>query len=169
MFQNPTSAIDRSRASSRPVCTQPPLDSIRGTPGAVPSGTLRPVDRHLLTLLREHEVLTTNQLVRLTRMPERTVQHRLGVLYSAGLVNRHRPHAAIGTFPYHVWLTPFGAAAIGTEPPRPWGDELSGLRTGAALSDLWLGLLDHGPATGLVVTDWRRRSAGLTYADRGHR
>lgn len=44
-------------------------------------------------------------------MPERTVQHRLGVLYGTGLVNRHRPQAAIGTCPYHVWLTPFGAAA----------------------------------------------------------
>ncbi len=165
MFQNPTSAHDRSRAPLRPTPVHPPLDSIRGTPGAVPTGTLRPVDRHLLTLLREHEALTTSQLVRLTGMPERTVQHRLGVLYSAGLVNRHRPQAAIGTCPYHVWLTPFGAAAVGTEPPRAWSEDLSGLRTGAALSDLWLGLLDHGPAIGLVVTAWHRFRPGVRYVD----
>lgn len=99
-------------------------------------------------------------------MPERIVQHRLGVLHSAGLVNRHRPRATVGTCPYHVWLTPFGAAAIGTEPPRPRSEGLSGLRTGAALSDLWLGLLDHGPAIGLVVTEWHRLRLGVRHVDR---
>lgn len=165
MFQNPTSAIGWTRASARPTCVQPPLDSIPGTPRATPSTTLWAADRHLLGLLREHEVLTTNHLVRLTGMPERTVQHRLGVLYRTGLVNRHRPQATVGTCPYHVWLTPFGADAIGAELPRPWSEDLSGLRTGAALSDLWLGLLDHGPAIGLVVTDWHRLRAGVTYVD----
>ena len=119
----------------------------------------------MLTLLDEHQVLTSSQLVQLTGMPERTLQHRLGVLNSTGLVNRYRPRAANGTCPYHVWLTPFGAAAIGTEPPRPWCEDLSGLRTGAALSDLWLGLLDHGPAIVLVVTAWHRFRPGVRYVD----
>ena len=166
MFENPTSATDRSRAPSRPICLQPPLDTIPGSSGAIPPGTLRAADRHLLALLGEHEVLTSSQLVRLTAMPERTAQYRLGVLYRAGLVNRHRPHATIGTCSYHVWLTPFGAAAIGAEPPRPWSEDLAGLRTMAALCDLWLGLRDHGPGVGLVVTNGRRLRAGVTYADR---
>lgn len=166
MFQNPTSATYWSRASSRPTCVQPPLDSIPATPGATPPTTLWAADRHLLGLLREHEVLTTSHLVRLTGMPERTVQHRLGVLYRTGLVNRHRPQAALGTCPHHVWLTPFGANAIGAEPPRPWSEDLSGLRTVAAPSDLWLGLLDQSPAIGLAVTAWSRRPVGITYGAR---
>ena len=166
MFENPTSTTDRSRAPSRPICVQPPLVSVPGSPGAVRSSPLRAPDRRLLALLGEHELLTSGQLVRLTGMPERTVQHRLGVLYRAGLVNRHRPRAAIGTCPYHVWLTPFGAAAIGAEAPRPWSEDLAGLQSMAALSDLWLGLRNHGPGARLVVTDWRRLRAGVTYADR---
>lgn len=65
MFENPTSATDRSRAPSRPICLQPPLDTIPGSPGAIPPGTLRAADRRLLALLGEHEVLTSSQLVRL--------------------------------------------------------------------------------------------------------
>jgi hypothetical protein len=163
MFHNPTSADDPSRA---PICVQSPLDSALGTPAAVPPGTLRAADRRLLALLGEHEVLTSTQTVRLTGMPERTVQHRLGVLYRDGLVNHRRPRAAVGTCPYHVWLTPFGAAATGAEPPRSWSEDLAGLQTMAALSDLWLGLRDQGPGIGLVVTRWRRLHAGATYADR---
>lgn len=106
MFHNPTSANDPSRALSRPLCVQSPLGLIPGTPTAIPARTPRVADRRLLALIGEHEVLTSGQLVRLTGMPERTVQHRLGVLYRAGLVDRHRPQAAIGTCPYHVWLTP---------------------------------------------------------------
>lgn len=167
MFQNPTSAIDRSSASSRPTCVHPPLDSDPGNSGDDDAPTtLWAADRHLLGLLREHEVLTTSHLVRLTGMPERTVQHRLGVLYRTGLVNRYRPRAAVGTCPYHVWLTPFGTAAIGAEPPPSWNENLAGLRTTAALCDLWLGLLLHGPAIRLVVTAWRRRPVGVTYAGR---
>ena len=134
--------------------------------GGVLPGALRVPDRGLLALIGEHEVLTTSHLVRLTGMPERTIQHRLGVLYRAGLVNRHRPRAAIGTCPYHVWLTPFGAAAIGAEPSRSWSADLAGLQTMAALCDLWLDLRDHGPGAELVVIDWRRLRAGITYADR---
>jgi hypothetical protein len=110
-------------------------------------------------------VLTTGQLVRLAGMRERTVQHRLGVLYRAGLVSRHRPRAAVGTSPYHVWLTAFGAEATGAGPPEPWNDDLGCVRTVAALSELWLGLCDHGPEVGLTLTGWRRLPDGLSYAD----
>ena len=35
----------------------------------------------------------------------------------------------------------------------------------AALSELWLGLRDHGPAAGLTLADWRRLPDGFSYRD----
>lgn len=146
----------------RPLTT----DSRPAVPGC---RAIRPWDRLFLALLGEHKVLTTSQLVRLTAMPERTVQHRLGVLYRAGLVSRHRPRAAVGTSPYHVWLTAFGAAAVGVGPPQPWSDDLVGVSTVAALSELWLGLRDHGPSVGLTLTAWFRLPDPLAGRHRGCR
>lgn len=54
----------------------------------MPRRALRPVDEELLGLLGAHQVLTSTQLVRLAGLPERTVQHRLGLLWRAGLLNR---------------------------------------------------------------------------------
>jgi hypothetical protein len=127
---------------------------------------LRTPDRHLLALLGTHGVLTTGQLVRLTGMPERTVQHRVGVLFRAGLVSRHRPRATTGTCPYHCWLTAFGATVIGTEPPGSLIEDPAGMRTVTAMSDLWLGIKDHGPTAGLTLKGWRRLPTGLIYRDR---
>ncbi len=110
-------------------------------------------------------MLTTGQLVRLTGTPERTVQHRLHVLYRAGLVSRSRPRATVGTSPYHWWLTAFGAEAVGTGASEPWNEDLASVRTVAALSELWLGLRDCGPAVGLTLTGWRRLPDGLSYPD----
>jgi hypothetical protein len=162
MSQNPTSASGRPRPKAAPALVQP----FPGSPPARVSATsLWAADRRLLSLLGEHQVLTTGQLTRLTDMPERTVQHRLGVLYRAGLISRHRPHAAVGTHPYHCWLTPFGAAAIGAAEPERWSEELAGLRTAAAVTDLWLGVRDHGAPVGLVLKGWRRLPAGVSYPD----
>ncbi|MDA8279263.1 MAG: replication-relaxation family protein [Actinomycetota bacterium] len=161
MLHNPTSAATSSRPDAEEANVQPtsrPVLEVRGY-------RLRAADRHLLTLLCEHQVLTTGQLVRLAGMPERTVQHRLGVLYPAGLVSRYRPRVAVGTSPYHVWLTAFGAEAIGTRPPEPWGEDPASVRTVAALSELWLDLRDHGPEVGITLTGWRRLPNGLSYAD----
>lgn len=121
--------------------------------------------RHLLALLGEHQVLTTSQLAHLTEMPDRTVQHRLGVLYRSGLVSRHRPRAAIGTAPYHFWLTAFGAEAIEARPPEPWDEDLADVRAVAALSNLWLSLRKHGPDVGLALVAWHRLPDGLSYPD----
>ena len=90
-------------------------------------------------------MLTTGQLVLLTGLPERTVQHRLSRLSRAGLLNRHRPQVPLGTAPFHYWLTTFGAAAIGVGPPEPWGEDPAGLRAIAALSELWLGVATSVP------------------------
>jgi hypothetical protein len=161
MLQNPMSAAISSRPDAEEANVQPSSRPVLEVRGYRP----RTADRHLLALLGEHRVLTTSHLVRLTAMPERTVQHRLGVLYRAGLVSRYRPRAAVGTCPYHVWLTAFGAEAVGSGPPEPWGEDLGGVRTIAALSELWLDLADHGPQVGLTLTVWRRLPDGLSYAD----
>ncbi len=161
MLHNPTSAATSSRPDAEEANVQPSSRPVLEVRGYRP----READRHLLTLLCEHQVLTTAQLVRLARMPERTVQHRLGVLYRAGLLSRYRPRAAVGTSPYHGWLTAVGADAIGTGPPEPWSEDLASVRTVAALSELWLDLRDHGPEVGLTLTGWRRLPDGLSYAD----
>ncbi len=125
---------------------------------------LRPVDERLLTLLGAHEVLTSGQLVRLTGVPERTVQHRLGLLYRAGLLNRLRPERPVGTSPYHCWLTSFGAAAIGAEASEHLGDP-NGVQATALLSELWLAVRDRGEATGLRLIRWQRLPSGVPFHD----
>jgi len=121
----------------------------------------------LLGLLSERDVLTTGQLVRLTWLPERTVQHRLGQLHRAGLVNRCRPEVPVGTAPSHAWLTGVGAAAIGAGPPEPWSEDRASVQAMAALSDMWLGVRDRGSEIGLHLVGWRRLRDGLTWRDPG--
>ena len=132
---------------------------------AAPRRALRPVDEELLGLLGAHQVLTSTQLVRLAGLPERTVQHRLGLLWRAGLLNRVRPPREVGTSPYHCWLTPFGAEAIGAPVPEPLGEDLPGLVATAALSELWLAVRDRGEGAGLGFVGWRRLPSGLPYDD----
>jgi hypothetical protein len=116
-------------------------------------------------LLGHHEVLTTGQLVRLTGLPERTVQYRLGRLDRAGLLNRLRPQMPVGTAPSHCWLTTFGAAAIGAAPPEPWGENPTDMRAVAALSELWLEVRDRGPEVGLHLESWGRLASGIAFPD----
>ena len=155
-----------SSADSPRLCTRPePNSSVSSRPVPAPSTPtgLSSTDRRLLSLLGEHGVLTTSQLIRLTGLPERTVQHRLGRLHRVGLVNRCRPEAPVGTAPYHVWLTTFGAAAIGAGQAEPWSENPAGLQATATLSELWLGVRDHGTKVGLQMVGWRRLRDGLTW------
>lgn len=55
----------------------------------------------VLALFAAHEVLASSQVVRLTGLPERTVQHRLGLLGRAGLLKPDPPPRAVGTSSYH--------------------------------------------------------------------
>ena len=87
-------------------------------------------------MLGVHGVLTSGQLVRLTGLPERTLQRCLWRLHQAGLIGRFRPPRQVGTSPYHCWPTAFGAAAVGAEPPTPWNEDPGGTQAVAALSDL---------------------------------
>jgi hypothetical protein len=161
MTQNRTSP----RVSSRPSIRSNPSLVFEGVGGSPTGLSPRAADRRLLRLLGEHRVLTTGQLIQITRIPERTAQYRLGILYRAGLVVRHRPRTTVGTAPYHFWLTAFGAAAAGCEAPESWGDDLAGVQTLAAANDLWLGLRDGGSAVGVTLTDWHPLPAGLAYRD----
>jgi hypothetical protein len=158
MLRTPTSQVVLSRRDYSPALVQ----SFPEPPGPWP---LRPTGQLVLALLAEHEVLTTTQLLRLLALPGRTVQHRLGCLYRRGLVNRFRPDAAIGTSPYHCWLTSFGAAAVGAEAPGLWSEDLPAVRTTALLTELWLSVRDRGAAAGLNLRGWRRLRSGLQYRD----
>ncbi len=126
---------------------------------------LRPSDRQILALLGDHGVLTSGQLVVLSGMPERTVQYRLGRLERSGLLNRLRPAREVGTSPYHCWLTPFGAAAVGADRPRAWRDDTAGVQAVAALSHLFFAVRDHGGCGGVFLAGWRRLPAGLCFCD----
>jgi len=161
MYPNSPSPAGSSRPGT--WSTPDPSNLSRFSAAADPAGTLRPSDAQLLVLLGKHEVLTTSQLVRLTGLPDRTVQHRLGRLDRAGLVNRVRPQVPVGTAPYHCWLTAFGAGAIGAAPPEPWRQDPAGLRAVAALSELWLGVRDRGPEAGLRLESWRRLPSGIPF------
>jgi hypothetical protein len=164
MIENPTPTPGSSRPDGEPTPVHFIQELDRSALTVSPACASRPSDRRLLSLMGEHQVLTTGQLVRLTGMPERTVQHRLGVLYRSGLVNRHRPRSAVGTAPYHCWLTAFGAAAAGVGPPIPWHEDPAGVRTTAGMSDLWLGLRNTLSA-GLTVQAWRRLHDGFILSD----
>ena len=163
MYQNPLSPA----VPPRPGGWSAPdwLSPSRPSAGAEPSRGLASTDARLLGPLGEHQVLTTGHLVALTGLPERTVQHRLGRLDRAGLLNRLRPQVPIGTAPYHCWLTTFGAAAVGADAPESWDQDPASLRAAAALSDLWLGVRDRGPEMGLELCDWRRLPTGASFRD----
>ncbi len=165
MLHNPMSKVVLSYPDSwaEPASSYPP--SAAGFEAAPPVRALRSTERQLLSLLGTHEVLTSGQLVRLTGLPERTVQYRLGLLYRDGLLNRFRPPREVGTSPYHCWLTAFGAAAIGAEKPAARSDDLAGMQATAALSELWLAVRDHGKGVGLELIGWRRLPSGLPYDD----
>ena len=165
MLQNPMSmaVLSPPKPWADPAPPYPPSASRAGDE---PSGrTLRPSERQLLALLGAHEVLTSGQLARLAGLPERTVQHRLGLLYRAGLVNRVRPPREVGTSPYHCWLTALGAIAVEVEEPTSWSEDPAGVVATAVLSELRLSVRDHGEQAGLSLIGWRRLPAGLPYRD----
>ena len=150
--------LDRSRPGAWPLAAALEISGPRVR-------VLAPADEQLLTLLGEHEVLTTSQLVCLTSRPERTVQHRLGILDRIGLINRVRPPADVGTAAFHCWLTVFGAGAVGADAPEPWSEDPAGVRAKVALTELWLSVRDHGESGGLHVQDWHRHRCGVSYHD----
>lgn len=85
---------------------------------------MTPRDRHLLTLLGEHLVLTTDQIHRLHYQSLRTCQIRLRQLHTLGLLDRFRfARLDGGSQPWHWVLglhgARFTAAATGRPTPTP--------------------------------------------------
>ncbi|WP_255421169.1 MULTISPECIES: replication-relaxation family protein [Micromonospora] len=116
---------------------------------------------HLLLLLNDHRVMTTDQLARATATPARTVLYRLEQLRTAGLVDYDRPGRQRGSAPHHWWLRPAGARLVtGTSPAD--GRRPSALFSAhaATITEVWLALREHGPAVGLTLTGWATDRAG---------
>lgn len=85
--------------------------------------SLTPRDRLLVTLLSEHQVLTTSHVMHLA-FPSRTMaQRRLLRLFQLRVLDRFRWHQIVGSTDWHYTLGPVGealaAAAEGTSPPTP--------------------------------------------------
>jgi len=114
----------------------------------------------LLVLLDQHRVMTTVHLARASGVPERTARYRIERLHSAGLVDFARPGRERGSAPRHWWLRPSGArlvAGTAAAEGRPSGMFVA---HAAAITEVWLALVEHGPAAGIDVTGWLTDRAG---------
>ena len=116
------------------------------------------IDHDILGLLQVHRVLTTPQLITLTRRPERTIDYRLTRLRERSLVDRTRPYAASGSAPFYWWLTRAGARIVeGTSPaPGKGTPNPLFLRHTAAIAGFYVAIFDAGPSVGLTIGEWRR-------------
>ncbi len=115
-------------------------------------------DHDILGLLQVHRVLTTPQLIALTRRPERTVDYRLTRLRERSLVDRTRPYSASGSAPFFWWLTRGGARLVEGSSPAPGKGTPNPLflRHTAATAGLFIALFEAGPSVGLTLGEWRR-------------
>ena len=116
------------------------------------------IDHDILALLHAHRVLTTPQLIALTKRPERTVDYRLTRLRHRSLVDRTRPYAASGSAPFFWWLTRAGARLVeGTSPaPGKGTPNPLFLRHSSAIAGLYVALHEVGSDAGLELVAWRR-------------
>ena len=114
-------------ASSRPGGAAASAPASAGCPplrsdplGVVPSLTGR--DRFIVSVLAEHQVLTTAQLAQLCFGRLDLAQRRLLRLVRLGVLDRFRWHALVGSEAWHYTLGPAGAAldaaVRGVEAPR---------------------------------------------------
>lgn len=80
-------------------------------------------DRRLVTVLAEHQVLTTNQITQLAFPGLDVAQRRLLRLTRLGVLDRFRWHALVGSEAWHYTLGVTGAALVaaerGVEAPKP--------------------------------------------------
>jgi len=130
----------------------------RDGPSARSADRLSDTDRLILALLDRHRVLTTSQLITLSARPERSVDYRLARLRSASLVERTRPYAAIGSAPFHWWLTRAGARLVGGTSPAPGKGTPNPLfvRHTAVIAGLYVALRQLGSSAGLTALSWAR-------------
>jgi hypothetical protein len=69
-------------------------------------------DRWLTAMLYEHRVLTTHQVHHLAFGTLSAASRRLRALYRAGVLDRFRPYATLGSHPWHYVLDHTGAALL---------------------------------------------------------
>lgn len=119
-------------------------------------------DRMLLRVIGDQRVLTTGQVSELAFGSVITARHRLAVLDRLGVIARFRPHAPVGSNPWHVVLAPLGAMVLavedGTDPEkarvRARRDRMlavgstSHLAHTVALSGFYIGLVNAAAASG---------------------
>lgn len=129
--------------------TRDQRDRARGGASSVVT-RLSSADHELCSLLSVQRVLTTTQLVSLTRRPERTVDYRLQRLRSQKLIDRTRPYVASGSAPFSWWLTRSGAHLVEGISPAPGKATPNPLflRHTTAIAGLYVALLDVGPSVG---------------------
>lgn len=84
---------------------------------------LTPRDGSIISLLGDHDVLTTHQIYRAHFTSLARAQSRLLSLYRTGLLERFRAAGLAGSQQWHWVLSPLGArlhaATTGAAPPRP--------------------------------------------------
>lgn len=115
----------------------------------------------LLVLLERHRVLTTDQLARLSSAPVRTARYRLDRLHTAKLVAYARPGREAGSAPRHWWVTPAGARLVaGVAPAEGKRPSAMFAAHAAAIAEVWLALVEHGPAAGIAPDGWWPDRAG---------
>ncbi len=98
---------------------------------------LTPDDRALISLLVDHRVLTTHQVVDLLyttrRGPSaRWAQRRLATLRELGVIDRFRPRPDTGSAPYHWILDTLGAEIAAYQRELPKGEATALVRAGRA-------------------------------------
>ena len=114
-------------ASSRPGGAAASAPASAGSrPRSDPLGVVRSLtgrDRFIVSVLAEHQVLTTAQLAQLCFPRLDLAQRRLLRLVRFGVLDRFRWHALVGSEAWHYTLGPAGAAldaaVRGVEAPRP--------------------------------------------------
>jgi len=114
-----------SRRGGGPAASPSPSTPARSG-SADPLGVVRSLterDRFCVSVLAEHQVLTTTQLAQLCFPSLDVAQRRLLRLTRLGVLDRFRWHALVGSEAWHYTLGPAGAALVaaerGAEPPRP--------------------------------------------------
>jgi DNA-binding transcriptional ArsR family regulator len=114
----------------------------------------------LLVLLDRYRVMTTGQIARATGTPERTVRYRLDQLRDANLVDCVRPGRESGSAPRHWWLRPAGARLVTGTAVAEGRPSAMFVAHAAAITEVWLALVEHGPGVGITPGPWLTDRAG---------
>lgn len=133
---------------------------VRSVSRRVALDQLSATDREIVAVLSEHRVATTQQIVTLLQVPERTARYRLDRLWKLGMCGGRQPYADQGSAPYHWWPSRLADAFHrGRELPR--GGEREDpqeqfLRHAAAITGLYVALVRLAPSLGWELLSFVR-------------